>query len=71
MAYAASKCFVSEEQYRHWLAHYQQPSCDATLPSGERCAIPIDRVDTPSRFSLGESNCCSRHKASSRLRTVS
>lgn len=71
MAYAASKCFVSEEQYRHWLAHYQQPSCDATLPSGERCAIPIDRVDTPSRFSLGESNCCARHKASSRLRTVS
>ncbi|PTU79868.1 chromosome partitioning protein ParA [Pseudomonas indoloxydans] len=71
MAYAAGKCFVSEEQYRHWLAHYQQPSCDASLPSGERCAIPIDRVDTPSRFTLGDSNCCARHKASSRLRTVS
>lgn len=71
MAYAAGKCFVSEEQYRHWLAHYQQPSCDAALPSGERCAIPIDRVDTPSRFTLGDSNCCARHKASSRLLTVS
>ncbi|MGB4075917.1 chromosome partitioning protein ParA [Pseudomonas sp.] len=70
-AYAAAKCFVSEEQYRHWLAHYQQPSCEALLPSGERCAIPIDRIDTPSRFALGESNCCARHKASSRLRTVS
>ena len=67
----AVKCFVSEEQYRHWLAHYQQPSCEATLPSGERCAIPIDRIDTPSRFTLGDSNCCSRHKASGRLRTVS
>lgn len=71
LAYAASKCFVTEEQYRHWLAHYQQPSCEALLPSGERCAIPIDRVDTPSRFSLGDSNCCARHKSSGRLRTVS
>lgn len=71
MAYAAAKCFVSEDQYRRWLDHYQQPSCDAALASGERCAIPIDRVDTPSRFVVGESNCCSRHRASSRLRTVS
>jgi hypothetical protein len=71
LAYAAAKCFVSEEQYRHWLAHYQQPSCEALLPSGERCAIPIDRIDTPSRFAPGESNCCTRHKVSSRLRTVS
>lgn len=71
MAYAAAKCFVSEEQYRRWLDHYQQPTCDAALANGERCAIPIDRVDTPSRFVIGDSNCCSRHKASSRLRTVS
>ncbi|MDX1298342.1 MAG: chromosome partitioning protein ParA, partial [Pseudomonas sp.] len=71
LAYAAAKCFVSEVQYRHWLAHYQQPSCEAALPSGERCAIPIDRIDTPSRFTLSESNCCARHKASSRMRTVS
>lgn len=71
MAYVAAKCFVSEAQYSQWLQHYQQPSCEAKLPSGERCAIPIDRIDTPSRFTLGESNCCARHKASSRLRTVS
>ncbi|MGQ7957343.1 chromosome partitioning protein ParA [Pseudomonas sp. SP16.1] len=71
MAYAAAKCFVSEEQYRRWLAHYQQPTCDAALPSGERCAIPIDRIDSPSRFTIGESNCCARHRAGSRLRTVS
>nr|WP_298166794.1 chromosome partitioning protein ParA [uncultured Pseudomonas sp.] len=71
MAYVAAKCFVSEAQYSQWLSHYQQPTCEAKLPSGERCAIPIDRIDTPSRFTLGESNCCARHKASSRLRTVS
>ncbi len=71
MAYAAAKCFVSEAQYRQWLAHYQTPSCEANLPSGERCAIPIERVESPSRFVVGDSNCCARHKASSRLRTVS
>ncbi|GIZ12117.1 chromosome partitioning protein ParA [Pseudomonas sp. NCCP-436] len=70
LAYAAAKCFVSQQQYRHWLAHYQQPSCDATLSTGERCGIPIDRIDAPSRFVLGESNCCARHKAGSRLRSV-
>ena len=69
-AYAAAKCFVSESQYRHWLAHYQQPSCEASLPSGERCAMPIDRVESPSRFIVGESNCCPRHKAGGRLRTA-
>ncbi len=71
LGYAASKCFVSEDQYRQWLAHYQQPTCDSNLSSGERCAMPIDRVETPSRFVVGESNCCARHRASSRLRTVS
>jgi hypothetical protein len=68
MSYVAAKCFVSEEQYCSWLAHYQQPSCEALLPSGERCAMPIDRVDTPSRFVADESNCCARHKASKRKR---
>ena len=70
LSYAAAKCFVTEAQYRQWLAHYQQPVCEAVLPSGERCATPIDRVETPSRFVLGDSNCCARHKTGSRLRTV-
>ena len=66
MAYVAAKCFVSEEQYCKWLAHYQQPGCEALMSSGERCAMPIDRVDTPSRFVDGQSNCCARHKANKR-----
>ncbi|WP_137885427.1 chromosome partitioning protein ParA [Pseudomonas sp. 2FE] len=70
LAYAATKCFVSQAQYLQWLAHYQQPNCEANLSSGERCAMPIERVDSPSRFVAGDSNCCARHKAS-RLRTVS
>ncbi|MED5611333.1 MULTISPECIES: chromosome partitioning protein ParA [Pseudomonas] len=70
MAYAAAKCFVSEAQYRQWLAHYQQPTCDGHLSNGERCALPVDRVDTPGRFVDGDSNCCARHKTSGGLRGV-
>jgi hypothetical protein len=71
LAYAAGKCFVSEEHYRQWLSHYQQAVCEAELSTGGPCGMPIDRIDTPSRFVIGESNCCTRHKATSRLRTVS
>jgi hypothetical protein len=70
MAYVAAKCFVGEDQYRQWLEHYQQPCCVALLPSGERCSIPIDRVDSPSRFVADESNCCARHMVASRMQTT-
>ncbi|UVE16471.1 chromosome partitioning protein ParA [Pseudomonas sp. LS44] len=70
LAYAAAKCFVSETQYSQWLAHYQQPNCGGTLPSGERCGMSIERIDAPSRFVTGDSNCCAGHKVNSRLRTV-
>jgi hypothetical protein len=70
MAYVAAKCFVSEAQYREWHAHYLSPSCASLLPSGERCDMPLDRVDTPSRFVLGQSNCCASHRSASPLRTA-
>ena len=70
IAYVAAKCFVSEAQYSQWLAHYQQPSCVAQLSSGNRCGMPIDRVESPSRFVVGEADCCSRHRASVRQRTL-
>jgi hypothetical protein len=70
VAYAAAKCFVSEAQYSQWLAHYQQPGCVALLPNGNRCNIPIDRVESPSRFVGGESDCCARHRASARQRNL-
>ena len=71
LAYAATKCGVSEEQYRQWVQHFQQPTCVASLPSGERCSMPLDKVDAPSRFVVGESNCCARHRTLDRLRTGS
>lgn len=70
MAFAASKCFVSEDQYRQWLAHYQQPTCEGRMSNGERCSMPVDRVETPGRFVDGDSNCCARHKTAGRLRSV-
>ncbi len=70
-AYAAAKCNVSPEQYGQWLRHYERPLCVATLPSGEPCAMPIDRVGTPARFVPGESDCCSRHRTGHRLKTGS
>jgi len=70
IAYVAAKCFVSEAQYSQWLAHYQQPSCVAQLSSGNRCGMPIDRVESPSRFVVGEADCCSRHRTSVRQRTL-
>ena len=69
--YAAAKCGVADEQYRQWVQHYQQPSCVAALSSGERCNMPLDKVDSPGRFVIGVSNCCARHRSQERLRTGS
>jgi hypothetical protein len=71
LAYAAAKCAVSEAQYSQWVQHYQQPTCVAVLPSGERCNMPLDKIDAPARFVVGDSNCCARHRAQGRLRTGS
>lgn len=69
LAYAASKCFVPEGQYRQWLEHYQRPRCAGMQADGQRCDVALERVETPGRFVVGESNCCMLHKAA-RLRTV-
>lgn len=71
LAYAATKCAVSEQQYQQWVEHYQQPTCIATLSTGERCNMPLDKVEAPARFIVGESNCCARHRSQERLRTGS
>ncbi|SHN09589.1 chromosome partitioning protein ParA [Phytopseudomonas punonensis] len=69
LAYAASKCFVPESQYRQWLEHYQRPRCEGLQADGQRCDVALERVETPGRFVAGESSCCMLHKAA-RLRTV-
>lgn len=71
LAYAAGKCGVPVDQYELWLQHCREPVCIATLAGGERCSMPLDKVETPARFVIGESNRCARHQSQDRLRTGS
>jgi len=61
-AYVADKCFVSPTQYRQWLEHYDLPVCAAALEDGSVCGEPVPKVERPSDFLGGESDCCSAHR---------
>lgn len=67
-AYAARHCMVSEEQYSAWLEHYENPCCSASRPGGQRCGLPLDRVESPTHFVKGDSDRCSRHRESPGMR---
>lgn len=71
IAYAAAKCLVTEEHYRNWLVHYQQPVCSAALPSGGQCSAPVTRVLAPGQFVLGQSNCCAQHSVAADVSVLS
>lgn len=62
IGYAANRCLVSEDHYRHWLAHYQKPECQAPLSTDKICGCRIRRVDVPSQFLMGDSDRCDKHK---------
>ena len=55
VAYAAQKCFVSEETYRNWLDHYDDPRC-------QQCQAEIPRVEQPRDFEQRLSAFCKMHK---------
>lgn len=62
-AYAAKKCKVSQDHYQLWLEHYENPACNAMLPTtNTACGLPLDRKKHPSQFLAGETDRCSRHK---------
>lgn len=63
MAYVAAKCLVSEEQYRAWLAHYENPRCGAAIGDGKCCDARLIRTDSPTKFRAGLSDRCARHQA--------
>ena len=63
--YAARYCYVDFAHYSAWLAHYQQPRCGGTRDNGERCGLPVHRVEAPATFEPGESDRCSSHRESS------
>jgi hypothetical protein len=61
IAFVAGKCFVTEEHYRAWLAHFEHPVCLQVRDSGVVCGCPVDKVSTPSEFEPGVSDRCGRH----------
>jgi hypothetical protein len=62
IAYAAGKCFVSENHYRAWLEHHESPICLHGLPSGDFCADVVQRVTVPNEFVAGRDDRCGKHK---------
>lgn len=63
VAYAAAKCLVNEEQYRHWLAHYENPRCSVNIGDNKCCDARLIRTDSPTRFVTGQSDRCARHQS--------
>lgn len=68
VAYVAERCEVSEAHYNAWLEHYHVPICQTTNTSGDFCGENISRVESPSDFIVGESDCCHKHRKSKKPR---
>ena len=64
LAYAAAKCLVTEVQYRTWLTHYENPRCMAAIGESKCCDARLIRIDSPTRFIVGQSDRCARHQPS-------
>lgn len=60
--YVAEKCGVSEEHYRRWLAHYNEPACQGTAGNGGLCAKPLQKILKPAEFLIGLHDRCEIHK---------
>lgn len=63
VAYAAAKCLVTEEQYRGWFSHYENPRCNAAIGDNKCCDARLIRTDSPTRFVHGQSDRCARHQS--------
>lgn len=61
IGFAADRCLVSEDDYRIWLEHYNNPICKAPLTKDKVCGCKIRRTDVPSQFKLGEHDRCEKH----------
>ncbi|MDF1781107.1 MAG: hypothetical protein P1U67_07390 [Alcanivoracaceae bacterium] len=56
IAFAARKCLVTEDHYRAWLEHYENPICQVEVANGRACAKRVIRVDVPNQFKPGQSD---------------
>ena len=61
IGFAADRCLVSEDHYRIWLEHYNNPICKAPLTKDKVCGCKIRRTDVPSQFIVGEHDRCEKH----------
>ncbi|MEQ5834186.1 DNA repair protein [Marinobacter sp. NFXS9] len=64
MAYVAEKCGLNEPAYRQWLAHHEDPRCQAEV-DGKPCHEPLIRVSQPSDFRPGVDDRCEPHQETS------
>ncbi len=73
LAFAARKCLVTEEQYRAWLQHYENPVCQVDV-GGQSCGKRVIRVDEPNQFKPGvsdrNSNRCPHCRSDSAIDNV-
>lgn len=67
--YAAEKCLVTEDRYRAWLAHYENPVC-TSVKAGVPCSTRLMRVDTPSKFKPGDSDMCPKCQGDKNIANV-
>lgn len=65
VAYAASRCLVSEENYREWLDHNENPVCQYVVDKSTNavCGCTVRKADTPSSFQPGITNRCDKHQS--------
>ncbi|WP_148862254.1 DNA repair protein [Marinobacter fonticola] len=61
VAYAAGKCGMNEPAYRQWLAHHEEPRCQAKV-NGKPCGEPLVRVSQPAEFRPGIDDRCEAHQ---------
>lgn len=62
IGFVAAKCFVTEEQYRAWLDHYENPVCRHQNQDGTLCMAEVEKISSPSDFELGVEDRCDQHK---------
>lgn len=70
LAYAAEKCLVTEDRYRAWLAHYENPVCALVKTDGKPCGARLIRVDVPSKFKPGDSDVCAKCQGDKNIANV-
>ncbi|UZE97446.1 hypothetical protein [Alkalimarinus alittae] len=62
LKYVASKCYVTEEVYKKWLDHQDNPVCCYKKGDGELCGASLKLISNPGDFEEGVSDHCSRHR---------